>query len=397
MADRSLRVAPGKPMSEAGHGASPQPARPRVLLPTLRRLNPHVAWCSNYEFEDVIRSVDDVEALELGPGPAFELRQRAAHGLAWRRWHRRLMRLNPGVRPVTVRYDYDLFVFVCMNVWDLLYLNALRGWRERCRVKVCFMVEFYSGLVGEYGHLLELLRDFDHIVQSFSGSVAAVQNMTRKPCHHVPLAADTLRFTPYPTPPQRVIDVLSMGRRSERLHQALLRLAGERGLFYLHDTIPGTLLRPSDAVQHRNLLANMAKRSRFFVTYPAKFGEQENRGQSEVGARYFEGIAAGTVLLGRAPSAPAFRHDFPWPDAVVEVRPDGSDIADIVADLDDRSDEVRPIRLRNAVHALRHHDWAHRWRSLLRIAGIDARSALEQRLGRLDSLAEQAERTGLCV
>jgi hypothetical protein len=385
----------GRPNAAKPHSGGASTAR--VLMPTLRRLNPHAAWCSNYEFEDVIRGVDDVDALELEPAGAFELRQRIAQSLAWRHWHPSLMRLNPGVRPVVVSRDYDLFVFVCMNVWDLLYLNAIRGWRERCRVRVCFMVEFYAGLAAEYGHLLRLLGDFDHVVQSFSGSVAAVEQFAGRVCHHVPLAANTMRFTPYPEPPARVIDVISMGRRSEPVHQALLRVAAARGLFYLHDTIPGSLVRPTNAAQHRDMLANSAKRSRFFVTYPAKFGERENHGQSEVGARYFEGLAAGAVLLGQAPSAPAFRQDFPWPDAVVEARPDGSDVAEVLSSLEERPVEVQRRSVRNAVHALRHHDWGHRWQSLLRIAGAVPRPALEERLRSLEALADVGERKGLCV
>jgi len=258
-------------------------------------------------------------------------------------------------------------------------------------------VEFYAGMAGKYGHLLRQLGDFDHVVQSFSGSVSAVERSAGRVCHHLPLAADTMRFTPYPDPPARVIDVISIGRRSEPVHQALLGLAAARGLFYLHDTIPGPLVRPSNAAQHRDMLANSAKRSRFFVTYPAKFGERENHGQSEVGARYFEGLAAGAVLLGQAPSAPGFRDDFPWPDAVVDARPDGSDVAEVLADLEQQPEEVQRLGVRNAVHALRRHDWGHRWQSILRIAGSAPRPALEERLRTLEALAAAAEREALCV
>jgi len=371
--------------------------RPRIFMPTLRHLNRQAAWCSNYEFEDVIGAIDDVDMVVLEPAERFEWRRGIAHRAAWRRWHPSLLRLNPGVRRVTIDRDYELFVFVCMNVWDLLYLNAIGGWRERCGIALCFVVEFYAGLAGEYSHFLRLLDDFDHVSLSFSGSVSAVERLAGRPCHHVPLAADLARFTPCPDPPPRVIDILSMGRRAEPLHQALLRLAQERELFYLHDTIPGSLVRPSNPAEHRNMLANSAKRSRYFITFPAKFGEEENQGQSEVGARYFEGLAAGAVLLGQAPTAPAFRQDFPWPDAVVEVRPDGRDIAEVLAGLEATPEVVQRLGARNAVHALRHHDWAHRWRSLLRIAGAAPGPRLQQRLDGLGALADQAERTSLCV
>ena len=387
----------GTPMSGAGPGGNLESVRPRILMPTLRRVSRQAAWCSNYEFEDVARAVDDVHLVELEPRGNFEMSREIVHRIAWRRWHPSLLRINPGLRPVVIDRDYDLFVFVCMNVWDLLYLNAIRGWREHCAVRVCYMVEFYAGLAGEYSHFLRLLDDFDHVSFSFSGSVAAVERLAGRPCHHVPLAADAARFTPYPDPPSRVIDILSMGRRSEPVHEALLDVARARGLFYLHDTIPGSLVRPANQGEHRNMLANSAKRSRLFVTYPAKFGEEENQGQSEVGARYFEGLAAGAVLLGQAPAAPTFRQDFPWADAVVEARPDGSDVADVLAALDETPEGVQRQGARNAVHALRHHDWGYRWRSLLGIAGAGPRPRLDQRLTGLGALADRAERAMECV
>jgi hypothetical protein len=356
-------------------------------MPSLRRLNPHAAWCSNYEFENVICAVDDVDLLELEPGWQRGPRERLARSVAWRGRHAAFTTLNPGLAAAQVDRDYDLFVFVAMNVWDLLYLNAIQGWQSRCRKKVCYMVEFYSGMAGQYDHLLRLLGGFDHVIQSFSGSVPTVGSALGKPCHHVPLAADVSRFTPFPRPPARVIDVFSVGRRSEPVHDALRGLAATRGIFYLHDTIPGALVRPSKPDEHRDMLANSAKRSRLFVAYPAKFGDDENRGQSEVGARYFEGTAAGAVLLGQAPTVPAFGRDFPWPDAVIDCRGDGRDVGEVLDRLDSDPDALHRMGIRNARHALRHHDWGHRWQSILNIAGVPPRAALEQRLADLSALA----------
>lgn len=371
----------------AGSGARPA----RVLLVSIRRINKHAAWCSNYEFEDVIRSVDDVDLLELEPASHLALRQRAARSLAARGlWSG----ANPGIREVELTRDYDLLVFVAMNPWDVLSLNAVRDWRKRCKVAVCYMVEFYAGLARALEPLLRLLHEFDHVTQAFSGSVQAVGQMVGRPCHHVALAADALRFAPFPEPPPRVIDVLSIGRRAEGVHQSLLRLAAGRRVFYLHDTIPGPHVLPASPVEHREMYANSARRSRLFVTYPAKFGDGETQGQSEVGARYYEGAAAGAVLLGQAPEAASFRAEFPWPDAVVEARPDGSDAAEVVGGLLARPDELRRMGTRNAAAALRRHDWSHRWRSLLELARLPPRPALAERLQTLDGLAAQAERGG---
>jgi len=368
-------------------GRAGAPARAVVL--TMRRLNPQAAWCSIYEFEDVIREVDDVDLLELAPARRFEQRQRLARSLAFRGWHPSFAHLNPGLEPVTLGHDYDLLVFVCMNVWDLLYLNAVRDW-ARCKVKVCYIMEFYSALAERHEHLVRLLAGFDTVVHCFSGSVAAIGRITGRPCRHVPLGVDVRRFTPHPDPPPRVIDVLSVGRRSEPVHEELLRLAAGRRVFYVHDTIPGALVRPSNPAQHRDMLGNYARRSRFFVTYPAKFGDEESQGQSEVGARYFEGAAAGAVLLGQAPTAPAFRDDFPWPDPVIELRADGKDTAEVLAAAAARPGELERMGTRNAVAALRHYDWAHRWQAILAMAGAAPRPELAARLRALEALADGA-------
>ena len=61
------------------------------------------------------------------------------------------------------------------------------------------------------------------------------------------------------------------------------------------------VMEPLDYRQHRELFANMAKRSRYFLVSPAKIDRtDETRGQVEIGHRYFEGAAAGAVMIGQA-------------------------------------------------------------------------------------------------
>lgn len=377
-------------------GAKMMPhSQARVLLVTLRRLTTHAAWCSNFEFEDVIRSVDNVDVLELERAPHFEFRQHIARSVAWRSSYRAFTNLNPGVKPVKLDRDYDVFIFVCMNVWDLLYLNAIANWQTRCRVKLCYMGEIYASQTTKLQHLLRRLEDFNQIFQSFSGSVDAIGEIVNRPCHRLSHAVDVLRFTPYPKSPLRMIDVLSIGRRSEPVHQALRRLSAARNIFYIYDTLPSSLIRPSNPIEHRELLGCIARGSRFFIAYPAKFNDDEPQGQSEVGARYFEGAAAGAVLLGQAPTALTFRRDFPWPDAVIELNADGSDVADVMADLSRRPDEMARLGARNAVAALRRHDWAHRWLSILETVGLTPCAALAERISTLETLATLAETASL--
>jgi hypothetical protein len=262
------------------------------------------------------------------------------------------------------------------------------------------MVEFWAGQAtgGQYDDLLGLAADFDQVALCFAGSVDAVARLSGRPVRHVPLASDVERFTPYPTPPARVIDVLSIGRRAEPVHDALRARAADRAFFYHFDTLPGALVRPSNPAQHREMLAHSARRSHCFVTYPAKFGVDDERlGQSEVGARYFEGAAAGAVLLGQAPSNPSFAADFPWPDAVVALRDDGSDVREVLDALWAAPERMAAASRRNAALALRRHDWGHRWQELLGLAQLTPLPALTDRLGRLEALAFGAETEGFAT
>lgn len=365
---------------------------------SLRGANKHAAWCSNYEFEDVICGVDDVDLFSLQPGRASEARQWFVRRLVWKPGVRRFTpHLNPGMRPVTLEKDYELFSFVCMNPADLVYLSAIKGWKERCRKKICFMVEFYAGWLREYDFHLSLLKDFDQVVLCFSGSVPGVQRAVGRPCHHVPLGADVFRFSPFPIPPERCIDVYSMGRRIESAHEAMLKMAARRELFYIYDTIPGLLIQPRDHRQHRDLVANCAKRSRFFVTYPAKVDVvDETRGQSEVGARFFEGAATGAVLLGQAPTIPAFAKDFDWPDAVVDIGTTEESLVAALATLRSEPERVRALGHKNAIEAIRRFDWSYRWKEMLKLVGMEPTARLTQRerhLGELAAVAESKYRT----
>ena len=369
----------------------------RICLISLRGTNSHAAWCSNYEFEDVICGVDDVDLFSLRPGKSFRTKEWIARRLVWRRGLRELIPyVNPGLQTVTLQHDYELFVYICMNPADLIYLSAVKGWKERCKTKICVMVEFYSGWVREYGFHLSLLQDFDRVVTSFGGSVDAIGKAVGRPCHHVPLAADLRRFSPYPDPPGRRIDVYSIGRRFDPEHRALLKLASRKEIFYVYDTVPGLLIQPTDYREHRDLVANCIQRARFFVAYPAKVDEiDETRGQSEVGARFFEGAAGGAVLVGRPPTASAFTQDFDWRDAVVDVGSSEDSLAAALSPFISDPERTTALGRKNAVEALRRFDWGHRWQRILEIAGLQPQPRLEARLARLDRLASEVESTPL--
>jgi len=168
-------------------------------------------------------------------------------------------------------------------------------------------------------------------------------------------------------------------------------------MFYVHNTLARDAeCTPVDLVEHRDLYANLAKRSRFFIVAPAKMDvPEETRGQVAFGYRYFEGSAAGAVLVGQAADCEAFRRHFSWPDAVIEMQPDGSDAIEVISTLAANPERIRTISSRNAEEALLRHDWVYRWKNVLALAGLKPGPRMEARESRLEELAELARQSAM--
>ena len=103
------------------------------------------------------------------------------------------------------------------------------------------------------------------------------------------------------------------------------------------------------------------------------------KGQVEFGYRYFEGAASGTIMVGERPRNKVFPEIFHWDDVVIQMPFDSEDIGQIMKDLDRQPERQMNIRRTNITQVLQHHDWAHRWETVLEIAGIDPLPAVAAR------------------
>jgi hypothetical protein len=92
-------------------------------------------------------------------------------------------------------------------------------------------------------------------------------------------------------------------------------------------------------------------------------------------------------MIGQAPNCEAFGEMFPWPDAVLEVKPDGSDVIEVVNRIESLPGLALAISQRNAAEALLRHDWGYRWKQILQIAGLQPLPAMDAREQRLKQLA----------
>jgi hypothetical protein len=361
----------------------------------LRRVADLVAFCLQYEFEDVVAEVTGADRVEVGDLPALELSRRAYKLARLTTGSRRVARtLAP--RPSTVRLqrDYELFFPVFNHAHELFALATVPGWRRRCRVAACFVNEVWTHLLPDY--LLELLVDFDHIFLGVRHPVAAVARMVGRPCSYLPLAVDVLRFSPLPEQPARTIDVCNIGRRSATTHDALVRLASDRRMFYYYDSVAASgaglkqrTFHVDSPGDHRRLLASLLQRSRYFIANRGRVNEPEFT-MDEISGRFYEGVAAGTVMLGEAPRTAEFERQFGWPDAVIPLPFDSPDVGRVLAALDEDRQRLASIRRSNVHNAALRHDWVYRLRTVFETAGIPPTEAMLTREKSLQAVAAMA-------
>lgn len=365
----------------------------------MRRLADLVAFCLQYELEDVATEVTGADRVEVGDRPSLERWRRAYKLVRLATSSRRLARaLAPPPSTVRLERDYDLFLPIFNHAFEVHALAAIPDWRRRSRVATCFVNEIGSHQVP--GYLAELLAQFDHVFLGVRHLVDEVARITGRPCSYLPLAADVLRFSPHPEPPPRSIDLCNIGRRSPVTHQALLRLAQGGRFFYYYDTVAASgadlkqrTFRVEDPREHRLLLASLLQRSRFFIANRGRVNEPGGAQTREViAARFFEGAAAGTVMLGEAPRTEEFRRLFDWPDAVIELPFDSPDVGSRLAELDRDPRRLARIRRDNVRNAALRHDWVHRLRALFEAAGVPITEAMREREARLAAMAAELER-----
>lgn len=394
----------GVPLADRVH-LVPGTRPTKVLTFSMRRVATLVAYCAPYEFEDVIARTTGADRVEPDSVDGLEFLRRVYKvARAVTRSPRLASHLVPRLGALRLEKDYDLFLPVFNNPYEVFALRAIPDWRDRTNFAACFISEIWQQFLPEY--LLETLAQFDRIYLGVTQPIDAVARITGRPCEYLPLATDTLLFSPYPEEPPRAIDVCGIGRRSAVTHEALLALARERGLFYYYDTMraggPGvvnsqrqTTFHVSNAAEHRLLLANLLKRSRYFIANRARANEPEvTRGVEEIAGRFFEGAAAGAIVVGDPPRTETFRSLFDWPDVVIPVPFDAPGIGDTLAELDADPARCERIRTAGVVHSLLRHDWLHRLRTVFEAGALQPTAGMVAREARLRAAAEQIRLPG---
>jgi hypothetical protein len=184
---------------------------PRILLYSERNLYEREVWrCPFFEFENILQEIDSVELLAPSRTKWYEDRLRVSLRLGN---YLKTPIVSPGIAPIKLDKEYDVFFTVIEKPGEALNIKAIRNLKDRCKTSICWVAEFYAWNMKTHRSSLEMLKEFDHVF-FMASNYQPFNKVLPVEVTYLAAGVDTLRFCPYPNPPERSIDVLSIGRRS---------------------------------------------------------------------------------------------------------------------------------------------------------------------------------------
>ena len=290
-----------------------------------------------YEAQDVLCDTENVDVIVLEPGRGFRLRERSAQKAGVSRYFRQIrLRQSGAMGKFRMAQTYDLFISRLPESLGPALSQRDRGLAGNgVKTSICWIDEMWAATLPAYE---TLASGAETVRPSFCRVPGQCRTNVRSDRPHLHMASGRGRYA--------AVQPLSMsgsarGRRLQHRPAVLQKFTmfcwrqhpGKRSsMSTIHVTLQ--VRRFTTTANIVTAIANMAKRSRTFLVAPGKVDDPSlTGGQVEVGYRYFEGAAAGAVLIGQAPKGTAFDQAFPWPDAVIPVKHDGSDIRDVLSGL----------------------------------------------------------------
>ena len=111
--------------------------------------------------------------------------------------------------------------------------------------------------------------------------------------------------------------------------------------------------------------------------------------QIEIGNRYFEAAASGTLMIGERPKNDVFAELFDWPDSLIDLPYGSPNIEEVIKDWDSQPERQHQARKTSVMQSLLRHDWVYRWETILAAVGLPVLPPAQERKSRLSDLANQ--------
>ncbi len=348
-----------------------------------------LAFGALHEAEDVLVEHSDAELRPLrnhARRPGFRARRVIG-------WTARFALRRPILLPATSlrqRHPAGHVVLLAHSLRDLGLLEQLRDVRRQARTVSVWVPELWPTAMTSPTLPYEPYALIDHLFIGVGDVAEQCRSLApNADVHVVPPATDVVRFAPDEPGGTRQIAVLGIGRRDPVQHEQLRRWSLRTDKLYVYDTL---VQEAVDWRQHRESLAHWYRHSHVSVCNYAKHDMPDIVGEIRLPPfRFYEGMAAGTLLLGMAPDE-ARQKDLIGRSIVDPLIDDLTSTLNPVVDADPLRPDLTKTRNDHVATASAGHDWGHRWAEIL---GVLGESVPERLAGRLERLSSKARDFGV--
>ncbi len=151
---------------------------------------------------------------------------------------------------------------------------------------------------------------------------------------------------------EKTIDILALGRKNDKLHQALIAAGFESSYNYLYEKVKGEIVFPS-----RDEFLNGLANSKILICYPRSVTHPELAGDIETMTnRYLQGMASKVLMVGKCPDEMKDLMGYSPVIDLDEVDP-VKHLTEILLDYD----KYIPLIEKNYIEFCSAHTWKNRW------------------------------------
>ena len=91
------------------------------------------------------------------------------------------------------------FLWLCKTPLICRAFIAVKGWRERCAKKACWIEEFWTDWL-QWRSLVEPLRDFDYVFVACEATAKPLSEILGRPCIYLPAGSGYYDLLPLSEP-----------------------------------------------------------------------------------------------------------------------------------------------------------------------------------------------------
>jgi hypothetical protein len=353
----------------------------------LERERSHISYGVNYELEDLLVRMTDGTVIAPRNSGTFRLARsipRVGKGIGWA-VGRTLGRYEPFRVSDEVSGERILFI-MGMGSRSLRLLNAIPDWRRNFDLVVGFVLDAFEPFP------MEVASNLDHLFMIIPDLVDGLKRHLNIPVTFLPLACNVLELGSART--QRSIDVLAYGRQWEAYAEELDR-------HFLSPVNPHLYLttfshpRALDTQHQRKQFWSVLSRTRISLAFVPDSSQTRFQGLPVITARWYEGLAAGCVMVGRRPNNPMFEKLFNWTDAAIELPNVPTEAPEMIEALLAQPERLERAHLRNHLMMLRRLDARLTFETLCKAMGLELPAGATRELERLHEHADRLQNTAV--